>query len=108
MTGIGNASIALFAGLEKGIMGIVLQPYRGAINSGVKGFGKGIVKGAIGFVVKPVTGAFDFVAFTSEGIKNQVQMFRDKPNNTRIRPPRVFYDEEQYYKSYKKYHSEIV
>ena len=99
MTGIGNAVLALFNGFEKGITGIVLQPYRGAINSGVKGFGKGIVKGAI---------AFDFVAFTSEGIKNQVQMFRDKPNNTRIRPPRVFYDEEQYYKSYKKYHSEIV
>ena len=44
--------------------------------------------------LKVMSGSFDFVALTSEGIKNQATMFDDKPNANRIRKPRVFYDKE--------------
>jgi len=58
------------------------------------------MKGFAGLVVKPVVGVMDLTSKTAEGIKNTATIFDDKPNETRIRPPRVFYSEEHYYKNY--------
>ena len=45
VSGIGYGGLALLLGIERGISGIVLLPYRGAKNEGVLGFGKGVIKG---------------------------------------------------------------
>lgn len=44
-----------------------------------------------GIIIKPVTGVLDFAADTTEGIKNSALYFEDKPNENRMRCPRVFY-----------------
>jgi len=41
--------------------------------------------------VKPVTGIIDLASKTTEGIKNNALIFEDKPNEERMRYPRVFY-----------------
>jgi len=49
-----------------------MQPYRGAKQSGAKGFGKGVGKGLLGTVVKPVSGVVDLISKTTEGIESAV------------------------------------
>ena len=65
ITGLGYAGLALFLGIQKGVSGIWMAPYRGAKNKGFVGFSKGIVKGMVGVFLKPISGTFDFVAITS-------------------------------------------
>lgn len=48
----------------------------------------------MGLVVKPVVGAIDLASKTAEGVKNTANYFDDKPNEIRMRLPRVFYGEE--------------
>jgi vacuolar protein sorting-associated protein 13A/C len=55
------------------------------------GFFRGTAQGLVGIIVKPVTGVLDFAADTTEGIKNTALYFEDKPNENRMRCPRVFY-----------------
>ena len=50
----------------------------------------------------------DFASKTTEGIQATVNYFDDKPNTSRIRYPRVFYNTEQYYSEYNKDDSHIV
>ena len=71
--------------------GLVLQPVQGAEKDGVEGFFKGTIKGLAGLIVKPVVGVMDLTSKTAEGIKNTANYFDDKSNETRFRPPRVFY-----------------
>ena len=52
------------------------------------------MKGLAGLVVKPVVGVMDMTSKTAEGIKNTANIFDDKQNETRYRPPRVFYGKE--------------
>lgn len=74
-----------------GIAGLVTQPYEGAESGGVEGFFKGVSKGFVGLVVKPVVGVIDLASKTAEGVKNTANYFDDKPNELRVRIPRVFY-----------------
>ena len=62
----------------------------------------------LGLFLKPVSGGFDAAAKTAEGIKNTALYFNDKPNDKRIRNPRIFYGHESYYKAYRRFDSEIV
>jgi vacuolar protein sorting-associated protein 13A/C len=47
-----------------------------------------------GLIIKPVTGIFDAAAKTTEGIKNTVTYFEDKPNENRERNVRPVYGPE--------------
>jgi len=61
-----------------------------------------------GLVVKPVTGIIDFASKTSEGLKNTALYFEDKPNEMRIRHPRVFYTECFVLREYQPIDSKIL
>lgn len=49
----------LVFGVLSATTGLLSEPYRGAKQNGVVGFGKGVGVGIIGLVVKPVVGIFD-------------------------------------------------
>lgn len=51
-------------------------------------------------MVKPVTGVIDFASKTTEGLKNTALYLEDKPNEARVREPRVFYTECSMIKDY--------
>ena len=91
--GIEKGGKAVFHGFKDGITGLFTQPYENAKKEGVVGFFKGTAKGVAGVVVKPVTGVIDFASKTTEGLKNTALYLEDKPNENRIRYPRVFYTE---------------
>jgi hypothetical protein len=46
-------------GVLSATTGLLSEPYRGAKQNGVVGFGKGVGVGIIGLVIKPVVGIFD-------------------------------------------------
>jgi len=74
-------------GIVEGLTGVVTQPVKGAKKEGALGFFKGIGKGIVVIGVKPVVGAADFVAKTSEGIRNTTTM--NEKETKRSRPPRM-------------------
>ena len=76
------------------------KPYEGAKKSGLSGFLKGSVHGIVGLLVKPIAGVFDATSKTAEGIKNTATHFDDKPNERRMRLPRVFYEKAGFIKMY--------
>ncbi len=84
-----------------------MQPIENAKKEGALGFFKGAAKGLAGLVIKPVTGIIDFASKTTEGIKNNVLIFEDKPNETRMRHPRVFYTECFILKEYSQRDSQL-
>ena len=71
------------------------------------GFFKGTAKGVAGVVIKPVTGVVDFASKTTEGLKNTALYLEDKPNENRIRYPRVFYTECALIKDYNPLESKL-
>lgn len=70
-----------------------MKPIESTKKEGVLGFFKGTAQGLAGLVVKPVTGVVDFASKTTEGLKNTALYLEDKPNENRIRDPRVLYTE---------------
>lgn len=100
LQGLEKGGRAVLYGFKEGITGLFLQPYQDARQQGALGFFKGTAKGLAGLVVKPVTGIIDFASKTTEGIKNQVLTFEDKPNDERMRYPRVFYTQSYILKEY--------
>lgn len=73
------------------IIRVFFKPFEGAKKDGVKGFFKGTLQGISGLIIKPVAGLLDAAAKTTEGIKNTVTYFDDKPNETRDRNIRPVY-----------------
>jgi vacuolar protein sorting-associated protein 13A/C len=71
---------AIFSGFKDGITGIFLKPYENASKDGFLGFLRGTYQGLSGAVIKPVTGILDFASKTTEGLKNTMMFFEDKPN----------------------------
>lgn len=55
------------------------------------------MKGLSGLVVKPIAGVLDASAKAAEGVVSTATHFDDKPNDSRIRYPRIFYEKSQYY-----------
>jgi len=79
---------------------VFTKPVEGATKGGLVGFFKGAFQGVTGLVVKPVAGILDAAANTAEGIKNTATAFDQKPNENRMRYPRVFYGKQKYYRTY--------
>jgi vacuolar protein sorting-associated protein 13A/C len=71
------------------------------MREGMKGLIKGTAKGITGLIIKPVTGILDASAKTAESVTNTATIFDDKPNDQRIRVPRIFYETTRYFKKYK-------
>jgi hypothetical protein len=74
-------------GIFDGITGIIAEPFRGARDEGIEGFGKGVVRGALGVAIKPAVGLFDAASRATQGVRNSAQHRRVWP---RMRAPRVF------------------
>ncbi|CAH0522670.1 unnamed protein product [Peronospora belbahrii] len=96
--GIAQGSRELSLGVYEGVAGLVLNPMRGAHESGAVGFVRGTITGIIGLPVKPVAGIFDFASRATQGVRNR--SLQNGQNMQRVRRPRVFgrYSELKCYK----------
>eukprot|EP01133_Synstelium_polycarpum_P005870 gene5870-6788_t len=83
--GIAFGVKGLGRGIIDGVTGIVRKPIEGAMEGGVEGFAMGMLQGVVGAGVKPVVGVLDLVGRTTEGIKNNTGLFRERQ---RMRAPR--------------------
>jgi len=99
--------ISCYYGLTTGVSGAITFPYNGYKRNGVSGFLKGTLKGTTGLIIKPISGVLDLTANTSLGIKNTFTYFEVKPNKTKIRFPRVFYQQQRFIKPYDFEASEV-
>ncbi|KAG6623313.1 vacuolar protein sorting-associated [Phytophthora cinnamomi] len=96
--GLVQGSRELSLGVYEGVAGLVLNPMRGAQESGAVGFVRGTITGIIGLPVKPVAGIFDFASRATQGVRNR--SLQNGQNMRRVRRPRVFgrYNELKCYK----------
>ncbi|KAK1948559.1 putative vacuolar protein sorting-associated protein 13C [Phytophthora citrophthora] len=96
--GLVQGSRELSLGVYEGVSGLVLNPMRGAQESGAVGFVRGTITGIIGLPVKPVAGIFDFASRATQGVRNR--SLHNGQNMRRVRRPRVFgrYNELKCYK----------
>ncbi|KAG7391826.1 Vacuolar protein sorting-associated protein 13D [Phytophthora pseudosyringae] len=96
--GLVQGSRELSLGVYEGVAGLVLNPMRGAHESGAVGFVRGTITGIIGLPVKPVAGIFDFASRATQGVRNR--SLQNGQNMRRVRRPRVFgrYNELKCYK----------
>uniref|UniRef100_A0AAV1T5J9 PH domain-containing protein n=1 Tax=Peronospora matthiolae TaxID=2874970 RepID=A0AAV1T5J9_9STRA len=96
--GLVQGSRELSLGVYEGVAGLMLNPMRGAHESGAIGFVRGTITGIIGLPVKPVAGLFDFASRTTQGVRNR--SLQNGQNMGRVRRPRVFgrYNELKCYK----------
>lgn len=60
----------MLKGIFSAIIGLFMEPIRGAKKSGFKGALLGFGKGLAGLVLKPVAGTLDLVTLTARGIAN--------------------------------------
>jgi hypothetical protein len=78
----------------EGVTGIVVEPYRGWVEEGGKGLGKGIAKGILGVALKPAVGVLDLASRTTEGIRHAAFNTRLEADylsiSGRVRFPRQF------------------
>lgn len=61
-----------------------------------------------GLCIKPISGMCEATSIVAEGLKNTATLFDDKPNNTRLRMIRPFYEKEGYFKIYSSKDAEIL
>ncbi|CAI5733680.1 unnamed protein product [Hyaloperonospora brassicae] len=96
--GLVQGSRELSLGVYEGVAGLMLNPMRGAHESGAVGFVRGTITGIIGLPVKPVAGIFDFASRATQGVRNR--SLQNGQNMGRVRRPRVFgrYNELKCYK----------
>lgn len=66
LEGFGQGAVSLFTGVTDGVIGVVSQPVKGAMEDGVGGLFKGIAKGLTGLVTKPVSGVLDTISKAAE------------------------------------------
>ncbi|CAK79548.1 unnamed protein product (macronuclear) [Paramecium tetraurelia] len=108
LDGLSQAGHCLYNGFSNGITGVVTQPYQETQKNGLKGFVKGTLKGLSGLVVKPIAGVLDASAKAAEGVVSTATHFDDKPNDTRIRYPRIFYEKSKYFQKYIALDAQVV
>ncbi|CAD8167119.1 unnamed protein product [Paramecium pentaurelia] len=108
LDGLSQAGHCLYNGFSNGITGVVTQPYQETQKNGFKGFVKGTLKGLSGLVVKPIAGVLDASAKAAEGVVSTATHFDDKPNDTRIRYPRIFYEKSKYFQKYIALDAQVV
>ena len=98
--GLEKGGKAVFHGFKEGITGLFMKPIENTKKEGAIGFFKGTAQGLAGLVFKPVSGVIGFAENTVEGVKNTVMYSQDRPNDARIRFPRVLYTETGMVKEY--------
>lgn len=108
ISGIGKGTLSLGMGVVEAISGAFMNPIKGAMDEGVKGFCKGCFKGITGLITKPITGVLDFTSQVTEGVKNTAQIFDDKANELKQRKPRVFYGVDSYFKEYNSHDADYL
>jgi len=108
LEGVDQGLRSIYSGLEKGVTGLFIKPYEGVKSDGFTGLLKGTATGVSGLLLKPITGICEATSKTAEGLKNTTIHFDDKPNDERIRFPRVFYESEKYIKKYEKLDAEVL
>ena len=57
-------------GVVRGVGGVVMDPYQGAIQDGFKGGCIGVFKGLGGLIGRPLKGTFDIIAQPLVGVVN--------------------------------------
>ncbi|KAL2063107.1 hypothetical protein VTL71DRAFT_6179 [Oculimacula yallundae] len=77
VSGLGAAGKGFGFGLYDGITGLVTQPISGAKKGGLGGFFAGVGKGLGGVVCKPAAGAVGLAAYPFKGIYEEVKNKRD-------------------------------
>lgn len=80
-------------GIVQGVTGIVVDPYQGATDRGIRGFSKGVVTGVVGVIMKPASGLLNLAASMASGIGDNIMEIGDKVNRgqrVRVRAPRDF------------------
>jgi hypothetical protein len=60
-------------GFVDGISDLVVQPYKGAKEEGIRGAAKGIGKGVVGLTMKSGAGVFGLLAYPSAGIAKSIR-----------------------------------
>ena len=73
VTGVGKGTTSLLVGLGQGVGGLVIEPYRGAQESGIIGMSIGLFRGSGGLFFRPLRGGFDFITQPIVGILNTPQ-----------------------------------
>ena len=69
---VGGSKIT--AGVLNGVMGVLLDPLKGAKHGGVKGFVKGLGTGISGVVTKPVMGTYNGATSVGNGVANTIKL----------------------------------
>lgn len=78
-----------------------MRPYVETRKDGFKGFLRGSFSGISGVLLKPLSGGLDFIAKSTEGVKNTAKLFGKRVQITdRKRLPRVIYSNQETIKSY--------
>ncbi|KAI8719146.1 Glyco-transf-28 domain-containing protein [Fusarium sp. LHS14.1] len=67
-SGLKVAGKELALGFYDGVAGLAVQPWKGAVKEGPKGFIKGFGKGVGGLIFKPAAGMFGLPAYSMQGI----------------------------------------
>lgn len=77
-------------GAFEGVSGLILDPWRGGSQNGLKGFVRGFGTGLIRAFSKPLVGVFDFTSRTLEGVYQSVGLVENASiYSGRLRPPRA-------------------
>lgn len=75
-------------GVKEGVLGLLMDPIEGALESGFLGALRGTGRGLFGFVAKPVTGLFDDTSRVIDSLKDVAQ---SSSRVQRVRPSRYIY-----------------
>ncbi|KAL1410608.1 Vacuolar protein sorting-associated protein 13 [Vanrija albida] len=85
--GVAAGATAFADSVTSAFEGVASMPMEGAEQGGAAGFAKGVGKGFVGLFTKPAVGLFDFIAASTEGIRNTTTVF-DQNEIERVRLPR--------------------
>jgi hypothetical protein len=70
ISGVYRGTTVLIGSVFEGVTGIVVEPFKGAKEKGVKGATIGVGKGILGLICKPIAGSIDMITNTFRGIGN--------------------------------------
>ncbi|KAI8911617.1 hypothetical protein EDD86DRAFT_202866 [Gorgonomyces haynaldii] len=84
VVGVTSGAASLIRSVTSGVTGVISQPFKGAQESGVEGFFKGLGKGLVGVVTKPMIGLVDMATNMSDGIKNTTTVFDNTIQRQRL------------------------
>jgi hypothetical protein len=86
-TGFSRGARHFGRSVAKGVTGVVVQPYQGAVSGGGSGFARGVGKGVVGLAAGPISGVLAAAHHITGGIEATTGMF-EAPRMGRRRKPR--------------------